>query len=281
MVGDAGDLYEPLVANALTFYLGQRDGADVDPSVLDRKPSHLHDRNAKVYAVPDYKGERLQRDLRQVGGPVDVEGGWFDAGDYVKFTGTTSFAVTLMLVAVRDHPSLFAAGGGPDFESRAERGVRCAEDGRRASAVGLLPGGSAAGAPASSPIMTSGASREGRWVTQHARRYLAHRPVLRVAPAGAKVPPSLAGRLASVFGLCAQPWAGTPLATKCLHEGQVVFSMAKTKDVGRNNHLLTRRLLPREEWRNNMEMGATQLYLGLSEPGAPAPSHRRPRPATT
>ena len=76
-----------------------------------------------TYAIPDYRGERLQQDLRRVGGPIDVEGGWFDAGDYVKFTGTTSFAVTLMLAAVRDHPALFG-GGGPDFEAEAERGVR-------------------------------------------------------------------------------------------------------------------------------------------------------------
>ena len=109
-IDDAASLYGPLVANALTFYLGQRDGADVDPSVLDRKPSHLHDRRAMTYAIPDYRGERLQQDLRRVGGPIDVEGGWFDAGDYVKFTGTTSFAVTLMLAAVRDHPALFGGG---------------------------------------------------------------------------------------------------------------------------------------------------------------------------
>ena len=116
-IDDAASLYGPLVANALTFYLGQRDGADVDPSVLDRKPSHLHDRRAMTYAIPDYRGERLQHDLRRVGGPIDVEGGWFDAGDYVKFTGTTSFAVTLMLAAVRDHPALFG-GGGPTSKPR-------------------------------------------------------------------------------------------------------------------------------------------------------------------
>lgn len=266
------DLYEPLVANALTFYLGQRDGADVDPSVLDRKPSHLHDRNAKVYAVPDYKGERLQRDLRRVGGPVDVEGGWFDAGDYVKFTGTTSFAVTLMLVAVRDHPSLFA-GGGPGFESEAERGVRwllrMVDVPRRSLYYQVGIGSGGAGILADHDVWRLPQKDDG-W-TQHARRYLAHRPVLRVAPSGAKVPPSLAGRLASVFGLCAQLWSGTPLATKCLHEGQVVFSMAKTKDVDTQITSSPVGYYREDEWRDDLEMGATQLYLGLSQPGAPAP----------
>ena len=282
-VAEPADLYEPLVANALTFYLGQRDGADVDPSVLDRKPSHLHDRNAKVYAVPNYKGERLQGDLKHVGGPVDVEGGWFDAGDYVKFTGTTSFAVTLMLVAVRDHPSLFAGGGGPDFESEAERGVRwllkMVDVPRRSLYYQVGIGSGGAGILADHDVWRLPEKDDG-W-TQHARRYLAHRPVLRVAPAGAKVPPSLAGRLASVFGLCAQLWPGTPLATKCLHEGQVVFSMAKTKDVEKQITSSPIGYYREDEWRDDLEMGATQLYLGLSEPGAPAPEPRRRRLGTT
>ncbi|HEY6567640.1 MAG TPA: glycoside hydrolase family 9 protein, partial [Actinomycetota bacterium] len=207
------------------------------------------------------------------GGRVDVEGGWFDAGDYVKFTGTTSFAVTLMLVAVRDHPSLFAGGGGPDFLTEAERGVRwllkMVDVPRRSLYYQVGIGSGGAGILADHDVWRLPQKDDG-W-TQHARRYLAHRPVLRVAPPGAKVPPSLAGRLASAFGLCAQLWAGTPLADRCLHEGQVVFSMAKTKHVGTQITSSPVGYYREDEWRDDLEMGATQLYLGLSQPGAPAP----------
>ncbi|MGB7805699.1 MAG: glycoside hydrolase family 9 protein [Actinomycetota bacterium] len=266
-IDDAASLYGPLVANALTFYLGQRDGADVDPGVLDRKPSHLHDRRAMTYAIPDYRGERLQHDLRQVGGPIDVEGGWFDAGDYVKFTGTTSFAVTVMLRALRDHPGVFG-GGGPNFDAEARHGVRWLLkmlDARREILyyqVGIGSGGS--GISGDHDVWRLPEKDDG--FTQPARRYLAHRPALRIAPPGTKVPPSLAGRLAAAFGLCAQVWSGTALADRCLVEGQVALSMAKTKHVGGQITSSPTGYYREDEWRDDLELGAIELYLATSQP---------------
>jgi hypothetical protein len=40
---------------------------------------------------------------RTVGPAVDVEGGWHDAGDYIKFLGTTTFVLAVELLALRDH----------------------------------------------------------------------------------------------------------------------------------------------------------------------------------
>jgi hypothetical protein len=42
------------------------------------------------------------------GPAVDVEGGWHDAGDFIKFMGTTTFVLAVDLIAMRDHPGALA-----------------------------------------------------------------------------------------------------------------------------------------------------------------------------
>jgi hypothetical protein len=41
--------------------------------------------------------------LTIAGGPIDVTGGWADAGDYLKFVQTASYVTSLMGMAVRDY----------------------------------------------------------------------------------------------------------------------------------------------------------------------------------
>lgn len=262
VIGSPRSLFAPLVANALTFYQAQRDGADVIGSVLRRRPSHLHDRTARVYAIPHYRGETLAGDLQPVGGRADVEGGWFDAGDFVKFTGTTSFTVGLMLTALRDHRALFAHGG-PAFGAEARRGVswlmKMYDDKRRVVyyQVGI---GSGNGHILADHDVWRLPQRDDS-MKLHSRRYLAHRPVFRSAPPGHKVAPSLAGRLAAVFGLCAQVWPGTRLGHRCLRSGTHVLALARTRHVGVQVTASPVDYYSEPQWRDDLEWGATELAL--------------------
>ena len=116
-------LYGPLVDNAVRYFTSERDGADVEHDVLSREPANLTDEKADVYAAPRYDdNDNLLGTLKKVGGPVNVSGGWFDAGGgYEKFGYTASYADALMLIAARDNP-----GAIPDAE--AGGGVRAAVD---------------------------------------------------------------------------------------------------------------------------------------------------------
>ena len=102
-IGDGTQLYGQLVDNAVRYFTSERDGPDVDAAVLGRQPANLTDEKAYVYADPSYDGnDNLLGTLKKTGGPVDVSGGWFDAGGgYEKFGYTASYADALMLLAAR------------------------------------------------------------------------------------------------------------------------------------------------------------------------------------
>jgi endoglucanase len=72
------ETYSPLIPKSLTFFRVQRCG---NTSPIKHKVCHLKDGFAA--------------------------GGWHDAGDYLKFTITTSAAVNLMLTAYDRHPAVF------------------------------------------------------------------------------------------------------------------------------------------------------------------------------
>ena len=120
VIGTGTQLYRQLVDNAVRYFTSERDGPGVVSSVLDRQPANLTDENAYIYADPSYdSNDNLLGTLKKTGGPVNVAGGWFDAGGgYEKFGYTASYSDALMLVAARDFSytaaSLFAFALGGD-----------------------------------------------------------------------------------------------------------------------------------------------------------------------
>jgi hypothetical protein len=106
-VAGAGELFRGRVAEIVSFFQAQRDGGDVVAGPLQRKPAHRNDRALSWYAWPHYESADsdviVGSALIPLGGPrVDLEGGWVDAGDFVKFTHTTAYADTLLFASERE-----------------------------------------------------------------------------------------------------------------------------------------------------------------------------------
>src|SRR5665213_266537 len=124
-IAPAQTLYERPLASSLSFYENERDGPEYIPSALRHAPAHLNDEHAMTYATPhvnsagEFKGE-----LESLGETIDVSGGWWDAGDYLKFVQTTSYVVDLQLAGVRDFPGqMGASAAGSNFSEEARFGV--------------------------------------------------------------------------------------------------------------------------------------------------------------
>jgi endoglucanase len=116
-VDGADTLYSGLLLNTLFFYQTERDGANFIPNALRTKPGHLNDKNAQVYETPrldsnDFIDNKpLTAPLVSANLPnIDASGGWWDAGDYMKYVETVSYTAALMQIGVRDFPNEMGAG---------------------------------------------------------------------------------------------------------------------------------------------------------------------------
>ena len=266
-------LYDPAIANALSFYETERDGPDYVPSPLRTAPAHLNDVNATVYSTPKVNTNGVFKgDLHSLGTSIDASGGWWDAGDYLKFVQTTSYTVDLMLAGVRDFPALMgmAAPAAQDFAGEARFGLEWLlrmfneETGTLYYQVGIGEGNrSTAGDHDIWRLPQADDSYGGE---DPRYRYIRHRPVFRAGASGAPVSPNLAGRDAAAFGLCFQDFheSEPALAERCLRAGERIFELADTKHRGRLLTAIPFSFYPEREWRDDLELGATELALALS-----------------
>jgi endoglucanase len=265
-------LYARALGNALSFYENERDGPQFIASPLRSAPAHLNDEHAMTYLTPavDESG-RFSGELARLGSTIDASGGWWDAGDYLKFVQTTSYAVDLQLIGVRDFPAQLGAGASAsDFAGEAQFGVewlmRMWDDETRTLYYQVGIGGGNSTTVSDHDIWRLPLQDDGYGGSDPRYRYIRNRPVFRAGPPGAAVSPNLAGRDAAAFALCFQVLAATQpsLAERCLLAGEHIFELADTSPSGALLTVLPYGFYPETEWRDDLELGATELADALA-----------------
>lgn len=272
---DEGEaLYSPLLENGLEYFQTQRDGANVPQGELSRGDSHLTDQAAYVYEQPIYDSDGvLQANLVPVGrNAVDVSGGWFDAGDYVKFVHTTSFVEAVMLLMVRDNlPVNYMTDQRNqlqlDYTAEARYGIDWlnkmwdSETQTLYYQVGIGDGNGDTiygdhdfwRLPEEDDLMDVNPGDP--------EYFIKYRPVLQAGEPGAPISPNLAGRLTAAFSLCYQVFYVTDpdYAYNCLHNAAQIYALAKTEDVGQLLTASPYDFYPETSWYDDMEWGAVEL----------------------
>lgn len=255
-------LYPGLLLNAKFFYETERDGPNYVPNALRTAPGHLNDRSSTVYQTPPLDSNDLiattGTPLTPTGQVIDASGGWWDAGDYMKYVETISYTVALQEIGIRDFPGQM----GPNAPLHPP-----------APPASISYAGNASGAPSSANFATEaefgirflmkmwddntqtlyyqvGNSQDWDnftyisdydiWRLPQAddtwdgcsadSLFICHRPVFVAGPAGTPISPNLAGRLAADFAVCYQLNRSTKpdLANQCLRNAEHIFALADT-----------------------------------------------------
>lgn len=279
----AAATFGPLTTHAVSFFQSQRDGPHVIPGPLHRSPSHLSDARATVYRTPVYRGTRLVSPLTSTGAQVDASGGWFDAGDYLKFVETASFNDVMLLFTLRTQASGVADPGALSTEARfgTDWLLKMWDQGQRVLhyqvGIGDGNGHSVLGDHDLWRLPQADDHRQPR--PGSPTYFVSHRPVLAANSPGQPISPNLAGRMAGAFALCAQVYAASDptYARRCLTDAQTIYDLADTNP---RRALLTtspHAYYDEQEWRDDMQLGASELYLATQALGStPGLAHSHP-----
>ncbi len=275
-IDSANNIYAALSNNGLLYFEAQRDGPNVVSTVLNRKASHLNDQNAKAYTQPSYStdgNDTLLSDLTATGLTRDVSGGWFDAGDYIKFVYTAAYVDGLMFFGNRERASSASAFLG---ESRFGMDwlLKMWDGSTRTLYYQVGIGSGNSNIVADHDLWRLPEADDGIALTSSPNnKYIKNRPVLRAGAPGSKISPNLAGRLAAAYGLCYQLYhtSDPSYANQCLIAGDQVFGLANTSP----GSLLTvspHDYYPGDIWHGDMEWGAAEMALALQEGAGSLPS---------
>ncbi|WP_042363996.1 glycoside hydrolase family 9 protein [Streptacidiphilus neutrinimicus] len=274
-------LYGKLVTDGVSFFQNQRDGAAVLPGALERQPSHLNDAHADVYAWPDFAAGGsdtiTDSDLKQIAGPVDVSGGWFDAGDFLKFTHTAAFGDTLLFASQRALGSAAPASLAAEAHF-GEQWLNRMWDQRTKTLylqVGIGSGNAAGTFHGDHDLWRLPQQDDGDTAT--ADRYAAaHRPVFEAAAPGKPISPNVVGRVSAAFALAAQVDARSDPA-QAAAEYQAATSLYAQANTANPPKTLTTALpnayYPESTWHDDMELGAAEIALAAQALGRSASTY--------
>jgi endoglucanase len=245
-------LFGPIATANLRFFGAQRDTA------------HRNDRQATVYATPNYNEdgtELLDERLTPVGGPVDVSGGWADAGDFLKFTHTAAYSTAALLLTQRDSGTDGADGTearyGMDWLDR----MWDDRTGTLYAQVGIGAGNDRVHSDHDTWRLPESDEAPG------ADPDLAHRPVFRAAEPGAPISPNLAGKVAAAFALSAQLDTGDSARRK-LDKAAKLYDQAD-REPGELVTAFPHAFYPEASWQDDLEFAAAELALAGKTLGDP------------
>jgi len=277
-IGTAANEYTGALSNALSFYENERDGSNYIPSALRTAPGHLNDASAMTYLTPNMNSSgRFSGNLSPLGVKIDASGGWWDAGDYLKFVETISYTVDILQLGVRDFPNQMGSGSTTaNFTTEAKFGLDWLQhmwDDTTQTLyyqVGIGTGNSKT--IGDHDIWRLPQADDNYGGTNSLYRYIRNRPVFRAGPAGGLISPNLAGRLAADFALCFQIFKSSnpAYANQCLLSAEHIFALANTNPSGNLLTVAPYSFYPETEWRDDLEFGATELYFALVSGNLPA-----------
>jgi hypothetical protein len=127
----ADDVYRDVLKHAVRAFFYQRAGFDKGPNYAGASwadsASHLgpgQDRSARLFSTPNDPGSER-----------DLSGGWYDAGDYNRYTNWAARNVITLLKAYRENPAAFtddygipeSGNGLPDVIDEAKWGMKWLE----------------------------------------------------------------------------------------------------------------------------------------------------------
>jgi endoglucanase len=279
-------LYSTALSNALNFYQNERDGSDFIRTPLRTAAGHLNDRHAAVFDSPSFdSNDLILGNLQPAGFSIDASGGWWDAGDYLKFVQTHSYTVGLMLIGIRDFPKqMGSAAGSADFTKEAKFGLDWLLKMWDADSETLYYQVGIGTDFLSNPNLLSDhdlwrlpQDDDKSGGTDPTLIYVRHRPVFAAGPAGSKISPNLAGRMAASFAGCFQIFrkSDPQYAEKCLIAAERIFDLADTSPSGNLITTAPFDFYGETEWRDDLELGATELYFALASADCPLPSTLR------
>jgi endoglucanase len=270
-------VYAGALTNTRSFYEVQRDGPQFVPSALRAAPAHLNDQTAMTYLTPNANSSgRFSGDLTPLGVQRNGSGGWWDAGDYLKFVQTASYTDAILLFGVRDFPAQMGAGSATsNFTAEVRFGTdwlqRMWDDSTRTLYYQVGIGSGNSRITGDHDIWRLPQADDTFGGTDPRYRYIRNRPVFRAGPPGSLISPNLAGRMAASLALCYQVFKATDpaYANQCLLAAEHIFELANTSPSGNLLTVIPFSFYPESEWRDDLELGATELYKALAMGGLP------------